>query len=77
MEKKPINIAIADDHYLFRKGLMMLLENIPEFRITCDVNNGKELLAYLRPENIPDVILLDIRMPEMDGYQTAAYIFNT
>jgi len=70
---KPINLAIADDHKIFRNGLKATLEDYPDFNLLIEASNGKELIGLLA-DHEPDVILMDIKMPEMDGMQTTAYI---
>jgi len=64
MEK--IKIIIVDDHHLFRNGLRLLLESIPEFEITGEASNGAELLKIMDYTEA-DIILMDINMPVMDG----------
>jgi DNA-binding NarL/FixJ family response regulator len=70
---KPINLAIADDHKIFRNGLKATLEDYPDFNLLIEASNGKELIGQLASVT-PDVILMDIKMPEMDGMQTTAHI---
>jgi DNA-binding NarL/FixJ family response regulator len=70
---KPINLAIADDHKIFRNGLKATLEDFPDFNLLIEASNGKELIGQLAIHQ-PDVVLMDIKMPEMDGMQTTAYI---
>jgi len=70
---KPINLAIADDHKIFRNGLKATLEDYPDFNLLIEASNGKELIGLLA-DHEPDVILMDIKMPEMDGMQTTAYV---
>jgi DNA-binding NarL/FixJ family response regulator len=70
---KPINLAIADDHKIFRNGLKATLEDCPDFKLLIEASNGKELIGQLT-SHTPDVILMDIKMPEMDGMQTTTYI---
>jgi DNA-binding NarL/FixJ family response regulator len=66
MEK--IRIILADDHQLFRNGLKMLLETLPEFEIAGEASNGNEFLAVLKNCSA-DIALVDINMPEMDGVE--------
>jgi DNA-binding NarL/FixJ family response regulator len=70
---KPINLAIADDHKIFRNGLKATLEDYPDFNLVAEASNGKELIGQLATLT-PDIVLMDIKMPEMDGMQTTAYI---
>jgi DNA-binding NarL/FixJ family response regulator len=67
--KKPINIAIVDDHTVLREGLISLLKEIDGIQILFDVGNGKDMLEKLKTHK-PDIILLDIEMPVMNGKQT-------
>lgn len=66
MEK--IRIILADDHQLFRNGLKMLLETLPEFEIAGEASNGIEFLDVLKNCDA-DIALMDINMPEMDGVE--------
>ena len=63
-----IGIIIADDHQLFRNGLKILLNSIPEFEVTGEASNGEEFLRILKCTSA-DVALMDINMPEMDGVE--------
>ncbi|MCP2871744.1 response regulator transcription factor, partial [Salmonella enterica] len=66
---KKIRIAIADDHISVRKGFIQLLKEVENFKIVGEASNGKELLEIL-PELSPDILLLDIEMPQMSGRET-------
>ena len=63
-----ITLAIADDHHLFRKGLAAILGNYSEFEIICEAENGQELLDKI-PRQLPDIVLMDVRMPLVDGME--------
>jgi len=63
-----IKIMIVDDHSLFRNGLKLLLANAGNFTVIAEASNGKEFLEFLNRTN-PDIILMDIDMPEMDGIE--------
>jgi DNA-binding NarL/FixJ family response regulator len=68
-------IAIVDDHTMFRKGLVMLIDLFHSYKVMLDVANGKELIdRFNGAERLPDIVLLDIQMPEMDGYATAEWL---
>lgn len=69
----PIKLGIVDDHKIFRNGLKATLEDCGDFELVLEASNGKELIGLLT-DKTPDVILMDIKMPEMDGIQTANYV---
>jgi two-component system, NarL family, response regulator YdfI len=61
-----IRILIADDHLIIRQGLRLILETGEEFEVVAEANDGAEALE-LCAEQVPDVVLMDLRMPGMDG----------
>lgn len=69
-----IKIALADDHNLFRKGMEELIEDFDNMEVLYSVPNGQELINKLSAGKLPDVCLLDINMPEMNGFETAKKI---
>lgn len=71
-------IAIAEDHLLIAKAIGNMADGFPHFKVLYEVENGKALQEKFKiPHNIPDIVLLDIRMPEMDGFATAAWLRET
>lgn len=68
------NIAIVDDHTMFRKGLCSLINIFPGYTVTLDAANGNDLIRQLDPAALPDILLLDIAMPGMDGFSLAAWL---
>lgn len=70
MSKK---VMVVDNHSLIRQGLKLIFESIDNFEVTYEAGNGEEALAILKHE-LPDVILLDIIMENIDGFGVMAYI---
>jgi DNA-binding NarL/FixJ family response regulator len=64
--EKMIRLAIADDHKIFRDGIRMSLKNRDFIKIIWEANDGKDMMHKLIIKN-PDILLMDIRMPEVDG----------
>ncbi|MFZ6014331.1 MAG: response regulator transcription factor [Bacteroidota bacterium] len=71
---KKNRIALVDDHQLFRDGLSAIVNGFSEFQVILEADNGKDFIAKLRDDNLPDIALLDINMKEMDGFQTAEWL---
>jgi DNA-binding NarL/FixJ family response regulator len=72
------SIAIIDDHILIAKALTGIIENFKQFNVLYECENGKALQEKcLVKKNIPDIVLLDISMPIMDGFETAAWLKET
>lgn len=70
---KPIRILLADDHTVVRKGLRLLLESQPDFQVIADAANGRETVA-LATRYTPDVVVMDVAMPELNGIEAARQI---
>lgn len=70
------NIAITDDQVMFRKGLISLLSEFPELKVVIEADNGKDLQEKMKRKK-PDVVLLDLEMPVMDGMETMAWLKAT
>lgn len=70
---KPIAVYIADDHPLFRKGLASTLEDEPDIVLVGEASTGREAIAGYRDAR-PDVVVMDIQMPEMNGIDATASI---
>ncbi len=68
-----VRVAIADDHAIFRDGLKMVLSKAAHIKLTAEAANGRELLALITKDP-PDVVITDIKMPEMDGVAVTRYL---
>jgi two-component system response regulator DegU len=73
--KKPIKVYMADDHTLFRKAMVNLIRGFDNIAEVKDAENGKELLTLMKYQ-VPDVAIIDLQMPVMDGTETSEYILQ-
>lgn len=69
-----IKIALADDHVLLRDALAGLINSFDGFEVVLQAGNGKELTEKILSGNEPNIILLDLNMPVMDGYETLLWL---
>ncbi|MFL5807827.1 MAG: response regulator [Roseiflexaceae bacterium] len=69
----PIRILLADDHELMRAGINALLQRIPDLTVVAEADNGHEALQLIAIHH-PDIVLLDIAMPELNGLEVAERI---
>lgn len=68
-------IAIVDDHILIAQAIKGIIANFENFETICECENGQELIDKINTYNVlPDIVLLDISMPVMDGFQTADWL---
>ena len=74
MEKR-IKVGIVDDHQIFVKSIALLLETIGHYDVVLEAFNGKEMIQQLEDSsNLPDIILLDVNMPVMNGVEAAEFL---
>ncbi|MBE9463745.1 response regulator [Dyadobacter subterraneus] len=69
-------IAIVDDHELMAKALSGLVQKFGNYEVLYDVSSGEELTRRLHLQLVPDIVLLDINMPGMNGYEVALWLKN-
>ena len=73
---KKIKLVIADDHELFRNGLKELLKKYNDVEVVRLVSDGKEFMEYIKTVKNVDIVLLDITMPNMDGFDVLNQLKN-
>lgn len=72
-----ISIGIVDDHQLFLKSLSLMLQSFNNYDVVMEAANGKDLQRKMIHNKIlPEIMLIDVNMPEMDGIATAAWLSN-
>ncbi len=70
-----IKVAIVDDHHLVREGIKSILKKFKNIEVICEGSNGKELIENIEKLQIkPEIALIDVSMPVMDGYETVKYL---
>lgn len=67
-------VALVDDHELLRSGLASMINSFDGFKVVMESGNGKEFIEALKSNKPPAIVLLDINMPMMDGFETAEWI---
>ncbi len=70
---KPIRLIIAEDHQAFRETMVNSIQKAPQFVVIAQAQNGKELLEAVE-KDVPDLVITDYRMPEMDGMEATRII---
>ena len=74
MEEKKIKVALVDDHLLLRNALAGLIDSFGDCRVIHQSGNGKEITKAITDGVIPDLVVMDLNMPEMDGFETAQWL---
>ena len=70
-----ISVALVDDHVVLRNGLAGIINELNDYHVIAQANNGKEFTNHIVLQKIsPDVVLLDVSMPHMNGFETAQWI---
>ena len=72
----PIQIALVDDHRLFRSGIAFLINNFHRYSVLFEAGDGEEMIRKINTKLKPHIVLLDISMPKMDGISTAKWLRN-
>src|SRR4051794_28338980 len=77
MKNRTINIGITDDHRLFVKSLSLLINSFISCKVIIEASSGRDLVKKMElAETKPDILLIDVNMPEMDGVATTQKIMD-
>ena len=74
IKNKRYRVIVVDDHIVLRDALSNLINSFSEFDVIATADNGKDLIEKITGGNVPDLIILDLNMPVMDGYETAEWL---
>lgn len=72
--QRTFKVALADDHILVRTAIAAMVNTIDNFKVMFQVDDGNELIKQIDEGQIPDIVLLDLSMPKMNGQQTASWL---
>jgi two-component system invasion response regulator UvrY len=73
-KKDYIQVALADDHVLLRNALATLIDSFGDCKVIQQASNGRDLIEQIKRTQVPDVAILDLNMPQMDGYEMAIWL---
>ncbi|MEP6584245.1 MAG: response regulator transcription factor [Ginsengibacter sp.] len=68
------NVVLVDDHSLLRNGLASLIKSFGDYNVLFEADNGQDFINKLKSKTLPQVVLMDINMPEMDGYEACLWL---
>ncbi|GAC1361860.1 MAG: response regulator transcription factor [Actinomycetota bacterium] len=76
VETRPVRVVLADDHPMLRRGLRMILESSDEVEVVAEADNGQELIDLVEDMD-PDVVVVDVAMPKIDGLEAVRRIHDS
>lgn len=71
---RTVQVAIVDDHSLLRHALAKVIHSFEGYEVSFEAANGKELRPNIQKKGVPDVVILDVNMPEMDGFESTKWL---
>jgi two-component system, NarL family, invasion response regulator UvrY len=76
MSQPSVKIGLVDDHILIRDALASVIKSFDEFEVSLLAENGKDFISKLNNTNIPEILILDLNMPVMDGHETIYWLLK-
>ena len=73
---KPYKLILVDDHVLLRDALVTLIDSFEEIKVIAVAGNGIDMIQAFKNGPLPNLVVLDLNMPKMDGYQTAEWLWK-
>jgi two-component system, NarL family, invasion response regulator UvrY len=74
MLQQKVQVALVDDHVMVRQSMADMIKRFPNVEVLFQADNGKQLIEFLKKHIIPDIILLDLDMPVMDGFEAGMWV---
>jgi DNA-binding NarL/FixJ family response regulator len=72
--RQPFKVVLVDDHVLIRSGISAIVQSFHDYEVLFEASSGKEMIDRIEPGNLPDLVLMDVNMPEMDGYSATGWL---
>ncbi|KIC94721.1 response regulator transcription factor [Flavihumibacter solisilvae] len=72
--RQPFKVVLVDDHVLIRTGISAIVQSFHNYEVLFEASSGKEMIDRIEPGNLPDLVLMDVNMPEMDGYSATGWL---
>lgn len=76
LQQASIKVVLVDDHQLFRKGIVELINSFSNYFVLFEAGSGLQLQQLIKPQNLPDLIIMDVNMPGMDGFGAMEWLKN-
>jgi len=74
LQQASIKVVLVDDHQLFRKGIAELINSFSNYFVLFEAGSGLQLQQLIKPQNLPDLIIMDVNMPGLDGFGSMEWL---